>query len=139
MTLQAQKANTRLQVNNHELLDSDSSDEESVADFEVNMHNLRPKIEGLLEFSNSEDEEDPNPPANMDEVLAVDARGEIDDPDTTDEQSIEQKTTASMFEGMLHFSDSEDEDEIKLPTHGFYIIHRRGNYCQWKGCGQRHR
>ena len=76
---------------------------------------------GLLEFSDSddEDEEDPNRPINMDEALAIDARGEIDDPDITDEQSIEQKTTAKMFEGMLHFSDSEDEDEFQLQTHGF--------------------
>jgi len=121
--LQAQKANTRLQVNNHELLDSDSSDEESVlvADLEVNMHDLRPKIQGPLEFSNldDEDKEDPNRPINMDEALAIDARGEIDDPDTTDEQSIEQKTTAKMFKGMLHFSDSEDEDEFQLQTDGF--------------------
>jgi len=37
------------------LHDSDSSDEESVADLKVNAHNLKkgdykPKIEGLLEF-----------------------------------------------------------------------------------------
>jgi len=121
MILQAQKTNTRLQVSNHELLDSYSSDEESVADLKVNMHNLRPKIQGLLEFSESddEDEEDPNCPTNMDEALAIDARGKIDNPDITDEQSIEQKTTAKMFEGMLHFSDSEDEDEFQLQTHGF--------------------
>jgi len=56
MTLQAQQANTRIQVRTHELLDSDSSDEESVADLEVNMHNLRAKIQGLLEFSDLEDE-----------------------------------------------------------------------------------
>ena len=55
----------------------------------------------------------------MDEALAIDARGKIDNPDITDEQSIEQKTTAKMFEGMLHFSDSEDEDEFQLQTHGF--------------------
>jgi len=48
--LQAQQANTRLQVRTHEMLDSDSSDEESVADLEVNMHSHRPKIKGLLEF-----------------------------------------------------------------------------------------
>ena len=51
MILQAQQANTRIQAPHHELLDSDSSDEESVADLEVNMHNLRPKIQGLTEFS----------------------------------------------------------------------------------------
>jgi len=36
MILQAQQANTRIQVRTHELLDSESSDEESVADLEVN-------------------------------------------------------------------------------------------------------
>ena len=67
-----------------------------------------PKIEGLLEFSNSEDEdeEDPNHPANMEEALAIDARGEIDDPDMSEDQSIQQKRTNKMFEEMLQFSDS---------------------------------
>jgi len=51
MMLQAQQANTRIQARNHELLDSDSSDEKSAADLEVNMHDLRPKIQGLMEFS----------------------------------------------------------------------------------------
>jgi len=121
MILQAQQANTRIQVRTHELLDSDSSDEESVADLEVNVHNFRPKIQGLLEFSEleDEDEEDPNRPANMDEALAIDARGEIDDPDTSEDQSIQQKRTAKMFEGMLQFSNSEDEDEFQLQTYGF--------------------
>ena len=41
MMLQAQQANTHLQTNHHELLDSDSCDEESVADLEVNTHNLK--------------------------------------------------------------------------------------------------
>jgi len=121
--LQAQQANTRIQVRTHELLDSDSSDEESVADLEVNMHNLRPKIQGLMEFSDWDDEDEDalNHPTAMEEVLAIDARGEIDDPDTSEEQSIEQKSTAKMFKGMLHFSDSEDEDEAKfqLQTYGF--------------------
>ena len=95
---------------------------ESVADLEVNMHNLRPKIEGPLDFSDSEEEEDPNVPANVDEALAIDARGEIDDPDTTDDQSIKQKTTAKMFEGLLHFSDSEDEEEMFFErAHGFAL------------------
>jgi len=52
----------------------------------------------------------------------VDARGEIDDPDTPEDQSIEQKTTAKMFEGMLQFShseDEEDEDKFQLRAHGF--------------------
>jgi len=122
--LQAQKANTHIQAHTHELLDSDSSDEESVADLEVNMHDLRPKIQGPLEFSNSDDEnkQDPNRPANEDEALDIDARGEIDDLDTPEDQSIEQKTTAKMFEGMLQFSDSEDEedeDKFQLQAHGF--------------------
>jgi len=123
MILQAQQANTRIQVRTHELLDSDSSDEESAVDLEVNMHNLRPKIQGLMEFSDldDEDEEALNHSTTMEEALAIDARGEIDDPDTSEEQSIEQKSTAKMFKGMLHFSDSEDEDEAKfqLQTFGF--------------------
>jgi len=119
--LQAQQANTRLQVRTHELLDSDSSDEESVADLEVNMHNLRPKIEGMLDFSDSEEEDEQalNLPTTMEEVLAIDARGEIDDPDISEDQSIEQKNTAKMFEGMLQFSDNEDEDKFQLQTYGF--------------------
>jgi len=113
MMLRAQQANTCIQVRTHELPDSDSSDEESVADLEVNMHNLRAKIQGPLEFSDSEDEnkQDPNCPANMDEAVNIDARGEIDDPDMPEDQSIEQKTTAKMFEGMLQFSHSEDEED----------------------------
>jgi len=121
MTLQAQQANTRIQMNTHELLDSDSSDEESAADLEVNMHDLRPKIQGLLEFSDLDDEDEDalDHPTTVEETLAIDARGEINDPDITDDQSIEQKTTAKMFEGMLQFSDSEDEDEFQLQAHGF--------------------
>jgi len=124
MMLQAQQANTRIQVRTHELLDSDSSDEESVADLEVNMHNTGAKIQGLLEFSDSEDEneQDPNRSANMDEVLDVDARGKVDDSDIPEDQSIEQKTTAKMFEGLLQFSDSEDEedeDKFQLRAPGF--------------------
>ena len=113
--LQAQQANTRVQVRTHELLDSDGSDEEPAADLEVNMHNLRPKIKGPLEFSDSDDEDEDalNNPATVAEALAIDARGEIDDPDTSEEQSIEQKSTAKMFKGMLQFSDSEDEDEAE--------------------------
>ena len=117
MMLQAQQANTRLQVRTHELLDSDSSDEESAADREVNMHNFRNKIQGLLEFSDSDDEkkQDPNRSTNADEDVDVDTSGKVDDSDTQEDQSIEQKSTAKMFEGMLHFSDSEDdEDEDKF-------------------------
>jgi len=112
MILQAQQNNTRLHAFKHELLDSDSSDEESVADIEVNAHNLRPKIQGLLEFSDSEDENefDLQYPDTMEEALTIDARGEIDNPDIAEEQSFEQNTTSKMFEKMLHFSDSEDED-----------------------------
>jgi len=55
----------------------------------------------------------------MDEALAIDTRGEINDPGTSGDQSIEQKSTAKMFEEMLQFSDSEDEDEFQLQTHGF--------------------
>jgi len=122
--LQAQQANTRIQVRTHELLNSDSSDEESAADLKVNVHNLRAKFQGLLEFSDSEDEnkQDPDRPVNMDEALDIDARGNFDDPDTPEDQSIEQKTTAKMFEGMLQFSDSEDEedeDKFQLQACGF--------------------
>jgi len=57
----------------------------------------------------------------MEEALAIDARGEIDNPDVSEEELVEQKSTAKMFKGMLHFSDSEDEDEAKfqLQTHDF--------------------
>jgi len=115
MMLQAQQANTRNQACTHELLDSDSSDEESAADLEVNMHNLGPKIQGLLEFSDSDDEDEDalNHHTTVEEALAIDARGEINNPDTSEEQLIDQKTTAKMFEGMLQFSDSEDEDEFQ--------------------------
>jgi len=124
MMLQAQQANTRIQVRTHELLDSDSSDEESVADLEVNVHNIRAKIQGLLEFSNSEDEneQDHKRSANVDEALDIDARGKVDDSDIPEDQSIKQKTTARMFEGMLQFSDSEDEedeDKFQLRACGF--------------------
>jgi len=124
MMLQAQQANTRIQVCTHELLDSGSSDEESAADLEVNMHNIRANIQGLLEFSNLEDEnkQDPNRSANMDEVLDIDARGKVDDSDMPEDQSIKQKTTARMFEGMLQFSnseDEEDEDKFQLRAYGF--------------------
>jgi len=82
MMLQAQQANTRLQVRTHELLDSDSSDEESVADLEVNMHNFRAKIQGLLEFSDLEDEAEQVPNQNIaTETLIGNARGDIDNPD----------------------------------------------------------
>ena len=121
--LEAQQANTRIQVRTHKLLDSDSSDEGSVADLNVNIHNLRPKIQGLMEFSDSDSEDEFafNYPATMEEALAIDARGEINDPGMSEEESVEQKSTTKMFEGMLQFSDSEDEDEagFQLQTHGF--------------------
>jgi len=124
MVFQAQQANTRIQARNHEPLDSDSSDEESAADLAVNVHNIRAKIQGLLEFGDSEDENerDPNRSTNTDEALDVDARGKINDPDIPEDQSIEQKTTAKMFKGMLQFSDSEDEedkDKFQLRACGF--------------------
>jgi len=124
MMLQAQQANTRLQACTHETLDSDSSDEESAADLEVNVHSFGNKIPGSLEFSNSDDEkeQDPDIPATMEEALAIDARVEIDDPDMSEDQSIELKSTAEMFEGMLHFSESEDEEhkeKFQLRTCGF--------------------
>jgi len=124
MTLQAQQANTRLQVRTHELLDSDSSDEESAADLEVNVHNFRNKIQGLLEFSDSDDEkeQDPNRSANVDEDVDIDTSAKVDDSDMQEDQSIEQKSTAKMFEGMLHFSSSEDDkdkDKFQLRTYGF--------------------
>jgi len=113
-------------VRNHELLESDSSDEESVADLEVHMHNFKHKIQGLLEFdvSDSDDEKEqyPDIPATLEEALAIDARGEINDPDVPEDQSIEVKSTAKMFDGMLHFSDDEDEEydaKLQLRTHGF--------------------
>jgi len=73
MMLQAQQANTRIQVRTHKPPDSDSSDEESAADPEVNMHGIGAKIQGPLEFSDSEDEnkQDPNRSANIDEALDI--------------------------------------------------------------------
>jgi len=111
-------------VRTHELLDSDSSDEESVADLEVNVHKFKHKIQGLLEFSDSDDEkeQDPDVPAAMEEAQALEAPDEIDDPDVSEDQSIELKSTAKMFEGMLHFSKSEDEEyeeKFQLRTYGF--------------------
>jgi len=43
-----------------------------------------------MEFSNSdnEDEDALNYPTTMTEALGIDARGEIDNPDTSEEQSI---------------------------------------------------
>jgi len=94
-TLQAQQANARLQVRAHELLDSDSSDEELVADLEVNMHNLGSKIEGVLEFSDSESKDEDLVCHNTAvEALAIDGRGETEDTDMSEAQSIEQKNTA---------------------------------------------
>jgi len=124
MMLQAQQANTCLQVRTHELLDSGSSDEESAADLEANMHDIRAKIQGLLEFSDSEDEneQDPNRSTNVDEALNVDSSGKVDDAGTAEDQSIKQKSTAKMFKGMLHFSESEDEEDegkFQLQAHGF--------------------
>jgi len=69
-----------------------------------------------------EDEAEQVPNQNVaTETLISNAREEIDDPDIQEDQSIEQKETAKMFDGMLHFSDSEDEDEAKfqLQTCGF--------------------
>jgi len=124
MMLQAQQANTHLQPHTHERLDSDISDEESAADPEVNMHSFGNKIQGSLEFSDSDDEkeQDPNRSSNVDEAVNVDASGKVDDSNTPEDQLIEQKSTAKMFEGMLHFSESEDdedEDKFQLRAHGF--------------------
>jgi len=43
-----------------------------------------------MEFidSDDEDEDAPDHPTTMEEAMAIDARGEIDDPDTSEEQSI---------------------------------------------------
>jgi len=115
MILQAQQANTRLQVRTHELLDSNSSDEESVADLEVNVHKFKHKIQGLLELSDSDDEkeQDPDVPATMEEAQALEAQDQDDGLDTSEDQSVELKSTAKMFEGMLQFSDDEDEEYEK--------------------------
>jgi len=47
----------------------------------------------------------------VDEALNIDARGKVGNSATPEDQSIEQKTTAKMFKGMLQFSDSEDKDD----------------------------
>jgi len=90
------------------------------------MHNFRNEIQGLLEFNVSdpddEKEQDPDIPATLEEALAIDARGEINDPDISEDQSTQVKSTAKMFEGMLHFSDDEDEEyenKLQLRTCGF--------------------
>jgi len=124
MMLQAQQANTRLQARTHKLLDSDSSDQESVADLEVNVHKFKHKIQGLLEFSDSDDEkeQDPDIPATMEEAQALEAQDKDDGLDMSEDQSAELKSTAKMFEGMLHFSDDEDEEcekKFQLRTYGF--------------------
>jgi len=145
MILQAQQANTRLQTYKHELFDSDSSYEELVADLQVNVHNFKPKVEelvadlqvnvhnfkpkveGLLEFanSNSEDEFAIQYPGTMEEALAHDARGEIDDPDEEIEELIEEKATTRIPEdrmpkGLLHFDNSdEDEETFQIHAYGF--------------------
>jgi len=77
-----------------------------------------------LEFSDSDDEkeQDPNRSANVDEAVNIDASGKVDDTGMPEDQSIEQKSTAKMFEGMLQFSDSEDkedEDKFQLRACGF--------------------
>ena len=124
MMLQAQQANTRLQAHQHELLDSDSSDEESVADLKVNTHNLKPgdckPIQGPMEFSDSdsEDEFTLKHPGAMEEALSCDARGEIDNPDMEVEESAKEKVArmipeAKLPKRLLQFSDSEDEAEFK--------------------------
>ena len=111
-------------MNQHELSDSDSSDEESAADLEVNAHDLKkrndkPKIKGLLHFSDSgsEDECALKCPSTMEETLVFDARGEIDDPGEEAEESIEQKVATRIPEakqpkGLLHFDDSEEAKPI---------------------------
>jgi len=115
MILQAQQANTRLQTYEHELLDSDGSDEEAVA-------------EGLLHFSNSDSEDKLalQCPSAMEEALAHDARGEIDDPDEGIEESIEEKVAtkspkAKLPKGLLQWdsSDEEDEETFQLCACGF--------------------
>jgi len=135
MIYQAQQANTCLQAQQHELLDSDSSDEESVADLKVNIHNLKTgdlksKIQGLMEFSDSDSEDEfvLTYPGTIEEALAINARGEINDPDISEEELVKQKSTAKMFEGMLHFPDSEDEDEAEFQLRTHYILHRGSSY-----------
>jgi len=122
MILQAQQANRHLRVNQHELSDSDSSDEESAADIEVNAHNLKkgvnkPKIKGLLHFSDSdsEDEHVLQCPSTVEGALAIDERAEINDPDEEVEESIEPRAIARMPEaklpkGLLHFDDSDNKE-----------------------------
>jgi len=127
MILQAQQASTRLQTYKHELLDSDSADEESVADLEVNVHDFTPKVEGLMQFSNSDSEDEfaLHYPGTMEEALAHDARGEIDDPDEEIEELIEKKVTtripgARLPKGLLHFDNSdEDKETFQLRAYGF--------------------
>jgi len=131
MILQAQQANTCLQVNQHEPSDSDGSDEESVAKPEGNAHNQKkrrnkPKIKGLLNFSDSKDEgkEAYQFPRTMEEALTIEARAKIDDSDEEVEESIEQKVAARLPEarlpkGLLKFFDSEDKEGKAPISHAF--------------------
>jgi len=131
MILQAQQASTRLQVNQHELSDSDSSGEESVVGLEVNAHNQKersnkPKIQGLLNFDSLEEDDDGcalRYPSTVEEALIIDARAKIDDPDEEVEESIKHRVTARILEarlpeGLLHFDDLEDK-EAKPITYAF--------------------
>jgi len=127
--LQAQQANAHLQSCKHELLDSDSSDKDSAADIEANVHgtkkgNNRPKIEALMEFSDSEGEDEftLQHPGDVEEALAHGTRAEMDDPDEESAESIKEKSAAKMPEGLLQFSSSEeeeDEESFQLRTCGF--------------------
>ena len=74
-----------------------------VADLEVNVHNFKPKVEGLLEFSDSDSEDKfaLQYPGIMEEASAHDARGEIDDPDEEIEELIEEKVTTRIPEARM--------------------------------------
>jgi len=77
-----------------------------------------------LEFSDSDDEkeQDPDVPATMEEAQALEAQDKDNGLDMSEDQSVELKSTANMFEGMLHFSDDEDEKykkKFQLRTCGF--------------------
>jgi len=112
--LQAQQTSTHLQAYQHDLLDSDSSDdEESVTGLEVNAHNLKGRVdnkqpEGLLDFSDSDNEDIGGIPSSMEEANAELERTKAEEEDKGRLVSYGAATRAP--EGLLAFLDSEGEE-----------------------------
>jgi len=121
--LQAQQANAHLQACQHDSLDSDSSDEESVAGPEVNAHNQKKrvgksKIQGPSDFTDSEDEDEQADefPRSLEEVKGMDARAKVDQDCEERKELVTHEAATRVPEELLHFEVSEDE-EVELPKH----------------------